>query len=61
MDTVFFYLDDAGEWRWHRKSENGKIVADGGEGYNHRQDIEDITREMFGETVEYVWPEGDDE
>ena len=61
MDTVFFYKDDAGEWRWHRKSENGQIVADSGEGYVHRVDMEDVVKGMFGDTVEYVWPEGDDE
>jgi hypothetical protein len=60
MDTVFFYKDDAGEWRWHRKSENGRIVADGGEGYQNRQDIYDITWDMFADSVDYVWPEGDE-
>lgn len=30
------YKDDAGEWRWHLKAANGRIVADSGEGYKER-------------------------
>lgn len=32
-DTVEIYKDDAGEYRWRRVSENGRIVATSGEGY----------------------------
>ena len=28
-----------GDWRWHMKSSNGKIVAEGGEGYTHSTDM----------------------
>lgn len=27
------YQDKRGEWRWHLKARNGRIVADSGEGY----------------------------
>lgn len=27
------YQDARGEWRWHLKARNGRIVADSGEGY----------------------------
>jgi uncharacterized protein YegP (UPF0339 family) len=30
------YKDDAGEWRWHLKAANGRVVADSGEGYRDR-------------------------
>lgn len=40
MDSAAFhvYKDDAGEWRWHLKAANGRIVADSGEGYRDRGD-----------------------
>ena len=30
------YKDDAGEWRWHLKAANGRVIADSGEGYRDR-------------------------
>lgn len=36
-DFVEVVQDAAGEWRWHRKSGNGEIVADSGEGYANPQ------------------------
>lgn len=38
MDSVFVFKDIAGEWRWTRKSTNGRIVADSSEGYANRDD-----------------------
>lgn len=32
------YEDSAGEWRWHLKAANGRVVADSGEGYRDRAD-----------------------
>ncbi len=32
------YPDAVGEWRWHLKAGNGRIVADSGEGYTRQQD-----------------------
>jgi len=31
--TVEVYRDQSGEFRWHRKAANGRIVSDSGEGY----------------------------
>lgn len=40
-DTVEFYKDASGEWRWRRKAANGKLVADGGEGYVNLGDCQE--------------------
>jgi uncharacterized protein len=31
-------VDHKGEFRWHLRAPNGKIVADSGEGYKNKQD-----------------------
>jgi uncharacterized protein YegP (UPF0339 family) len=33
-----YSLDKRGEWRWHLRADNGKIVADSGEGYKAESD-----------------------
>ena len=38
MDKVYIFKDIAGEWRWTRKSSNGRIVADSSEGYANKDD-----------------------
>ena len=39
------YKDGAEEWRWRLLAPNGKVVADGGEGYTERNDcVEGISR-----------------
>jgi uncharacterized protein YegP (UPF0339 family) len=35
-----YYQDDKNEWRWRARASNGKIVADGSEGYTRREDCE---------------------
>jgi len=30
------YADGAGEWRWRLKARNGRIIADGAEGYKSK-------------------------
>ena len=30
------YEDAAGEWRWRLKSTNGRIIANGGEGFHNK-------------------------
>ena len=35
---VEYYRDAKGEWRWRMKARNGRIVADGAEGYKRRID-----------------------
>jgi uncharacterized protein YegP (UPF0339 family) len=40
-----YYKDSKGEWRWHLKASNGRIIADSGEGYsNERECLADIDR-----------------
>ena len=59
MDTVHFYKDSTGMFRWHRKSENGKIVAESGEGYVRLQSAIDIARDIFKEDVRYDYEAAD--
>lgn len=35
------YKDKKGEWRWRYRAVNGRIVAEGGEGYKKRSDCID--------------------
>ena len=38
MSLIFkIYQDKAGEWRWRASARNGRIVADGGEGYKRKR------------------------
>lgn len=32
------FRDAAGEWRWHLRASNNRVVADSGEGYRERDD-----------------------
>lgn len=59
-DVVKFYRDTKGEWRWHRQSENGRIVADSGEGYTDRVECVAMAMEVNGEQVRYLNGGGDD-
>ena len=36
--TLHVYPDNAQEYRWHLKSNNGRIIADSGEGYTREAD-----------------------
>lgn len=36
---VVVYMDAAGQWRWRLKAKNGRIVADGGEGYKTKRGV----------------------
>jgi uncharacterized protein YegP (UPF0339 family) len=38
--TIGRYRDAAGLWRWRAKAANGRIVADSGQGYRRRVDME---------------------
>jgi uncharacterized protein YegP (UPF0339 family) len=43
--TYYYYKDTKGEWRWRLKAQNGRIVADSGEGYKNLQDcLDEIDR-----------------
>lgn len=46
------YKDKAGEWRWHLESRrNGRIVADGGEGYKRFSSMTRTLRRIFSDGV----------
>lgn len=56
------YKDSAGEWRWRLIRQNGRITADGGEGYTERNDaMEAVERvqSLSGETEVYEDDGGD--
>jgi len=36
--TYHCFKDHKGEWRWHLKAANGRIIADSGEGYKNKED-----------------------
>ncbi|MGD9710450.1 MAG: YegP family protein [Thermomicrobiales bacterium] len=36
--TYWIYIDRNREWRWQLVATNGRIIADSGEGYVHRND-----------------------
>lgn len=46
MDKVTVFKDAAGEWRWHRQSENGEVVSTSGEGYTDREHAERMARDL---------------
>ena len=37
MAKFQLYKDKAGEWRWRLRANNGRIIADSGEGYTKKQ------------------------
>lgn len=57
MDQIKVFLDDKGEWRWHRQSENGKIVATSGEGYKHRMYCVSMAHDVNREPYELTAPQ----
>lgn len=58
MDKVTVYKRDDGKWAWHRKSENGHIVAtDGGQGYEDRAEALRMAAELNEASIIEVDPE----
>lgn len=51
------YEDEAGEWRWRLVEANGRIIAESGEGYvsksNLERAIENLKDEADGSTITY--------
>ena len=46
-DTVEFYEDKAGKWRWKKTAPNGKRVSASTQGYENKSDaIENYEREI---------------
>jgi uncharacterized protein YegP (UPF0339 family) len=41
MITYYYWKDARGEWRWHLKAANHRILATSGEGYQNEQDCLD--------------------
>lgn len=37
---IVLFRDATGEWRWHLKAANGRIIADSAEGYKTRNGCE---------------------
>ena len=60
-ETVEFYKDAAGEWRWRAKAGNNEVVADSGEGYQNRQDAVTEAMSLFGDDVSYRGEGGEEE
>jgi uncharacterized protein YegP (UPF0339 family) len=52
-ETVEFYRDTSGEWRWRAIAGNQEVVADSSEGYVNRGDAETEARNLFGSEVYY--------
>jgi uncharacterized protein YegP (UPF0339 family) len=38
------FRDRGGQWRWHLKAANGRILADSGEGYESQANLYRATR-----------------
>ncbi len=42
------YRDRSGEWRWSLRAENGRRVADSGEGYKTKRGVIQAVRRLIG-------------
>ena len=51
--TFQIYVDNSGEWRWRLRAENGRILADSGEGYHNRQDCWNVV-ELIKDSAEFA-------
>ncbi len=55
--TIERYEDNAGEWRWRLRHDNGEIIGDGSEGYASRSNVDraiERVREYVG-PADYLW------
>jgi uncharacterized protein YegP (UPF0339 family) len=41
------YQDHKDDWRWRRVAENGKTLADGGQGYSRRIDLLEVVAKDY--------------
>ena len=47
-DTISFYRDRGGKWRWRKTAPNGRIVLASTEGYDHKDDaVKNMQREVL--------------
>lgn len=42
------FQDSAGQWRWHLKAGNNRIMGDGGEGYSRERDARAAIQKIVG-------------
>ena len=56
QDTVEYYKDAKGEWRWRRKAPNGNIVGSSSEGYTSKQECVDNFKRQQTPAVEAPQP-----
>lgn len=59
-NTLTFFKDEGGEWRWRMTAPNGEIVADSGEGYSRRIDCVTEAQRLFNGKVDYALDIGND-
>ena len=48
----FVYRDHNNEWRWFLQAENGKRIAESGEGYHNERDCLDGISIVMGTTLQ---------
>jgi len=53
-DRVTVYKDAAGEWRWRRSADNGRIISGSEEGYQDRAYAFDIARDLNSDVSSIV-------
>lgn len=41
------YQDNRGAWRWQLRASNGRVVADGGEGYTSKRNAENGVKALL--------------
>lgn len=46
--TYYYGKDARGEWRWHLKAANNRIIANSGEGYQNEKDCLDAIQLVKG-------------
>ena len=46
------YRDRRGLWRWRLTARNGRIVADGGEGYKRRADLDRALKRVIAGLID---------
>jgi uncharacterized protein YegP (UPF0339 family) len=56
VDKVEIYEDASGDHRWRAKSNNGRIIADSGEGYQSLKDAAAMATHLFPDAQQFVIP-----
>jgi len=60
-DFVNIYRDGAGKFRWQRKSRNGLIVADSGQGYDTEKFAEEMATGVNSNVSDFRFIPWDDQ